>query len=139
MQANSDCHLPLYSSALTCFVLNRTLTCFSNKKLCFGYTNLGLHMKFQISKCNHLCRQRKMCESILLHQILQGQGQDQGRRGSAPPYIILLKFTLTFMKKWQLYPQVLMYSLVLKRGSIEKGLYGSKSHFHQEMVWILCP
>jgi len=48
-----------HNSTLSCSILNKTLTCFSNKN--FRYKKLGSHVHFQITKSNRSWRQGSMC------------------------------------------------------------------------------
>ena len=49
----------------------KRLTCFRNKKQYFGYTNLGSHVPFQITKSNRSCTYGHMWALTLLHNFFR--------------------------------------------------------------------
>ena len=57
-----------HNSALSFFIQNERFDILQQQKtLHFGYTNLGLHVQFQIIKSNRSCRQVRTCELTHFH------------------------------------------------------------------------
>ena len=68
-----------HNSALSCFIVNGTLDMLQQQEALYfeyqevlniRYANLGSHVQFQMIKSNPSFRQRRTCESTLLHQFL---------------------------------------------------------------------
>ena len=60
-----------HNSTLSCFILNEIFNMPQQQEtLYFRYTDLGLHMQFQIIKSNHLCRQGCTCKLMVLHPFV---------------------------------------------------------------------
>ena len=62
-----------HNSVQSCFILNEIFDMLQQQEtLYFWYTNLGLHVLFQITKSNNSCEQEQTCDLTLLHQFLLG-------------------------------------------------------------------